>query len=107
MNRLLYRDSKVDGDGCAAAGVALELELCAVVLRSVLHDGQAETRAADFLGVALVDAVEALEDAALVAYGMPMPVSTTESVTVWPFCQTETVTLPPEMLYLIALSQRL
>ena len=57
---------KRDADLGAAAGFALESDFAAVVHGRVLDDGQAETRAAGGLGVALVDAVEALKDPALV-----------------------------------------
>ena len=60
---------KVDGNRRALTGGALELDLRAVVLRGVLNNGQAQTCAADLLGVTLVDAVEALKYAALVGIG--------------------------------------
>ena len=57
---------KRDADLGAAAGFTLEGNLAAVVHGGMLDDGQAESRAAGGLGVALVDAVEALEDPTLV-----------------------------------------
>ena len=57
---------EMDAHGRSLSGLAFQLEPGAVVLRGVADDGKAETRAADLLGVALVDTVEALEDAALV-----------------------------------------
>ena len=40
-----------------------------MILRGVFDDGEAQTCAADLFGMALVNAVEALEDAALVSVG--------------------------------------
>ena len=57
---------KRDADLGAAAGFTLEGNLAAVVHGGMLDDGQTESRAAGGLGVALIDAVEALKDPALV-----------------------------------------
>ena len=56
---------EVDGDLRALADLAFERDRAMVVRHGVLDDGQPQPRAAARLGVALVHAVEALEDAAL------------------------------------------
>lgn len=49
---------KRDRDRGALAGLAFQLESCAVVLRGVADDGKPQSRAANLLGVAFIDAVE-------------------------------------------------
>ena len=56
---------EADGDLRALADLAFERDRAMVVRHGVLDDGQPQPRAAARLGVALVHAVEALEDAAL------------------------------------------
>ena len=53
-------------DRRAAAGLAFQLDRSTVELCAVLDDRKAETRSADLLGMALVYAVEALEDPLLI-----------------------------------------
>ena len=57
---------KRDADLRALPHLAFELDGAVVILHGVLHDGQAQSRAAGGLGVALVHPVEPLEHAALV-----------------------------------------
>lgn len=58
-----------DGDCSALAGLAFQLESCAVVLRGVADDGKPQSRAADLLRVAFIDAVEPLKHTRLVGIG--------------------------------------
>ena len=60
---------KCDGDCSALAGLAFQLEPGAVVLRGVADDGKTQSRAADLLRVAFVDAVEPLKHTRLVGVG--------------------------------------
>lgn len=84
---------KRDADLGAAAGFTLEGNLAAVVHGRVLDDGQAESRAAGGLGMALIHAVEPLEDAASVLRRDAMPVSATRTLTQLSDCATWTQTL--------------
>ena len=59
-------ERKRDADFRAAADLAFQLDLAAVVHGGVLDDGKTQPGAAGGFGVALVDAVETLKDPALV-----------------------------------------
>ena len=52
---------KQNGNGRALVQFAFHGDLAVVVLHGVLHDGQAQARAAGLLGVALIHAIEALK----------------------------------------------
>src|SRR5512145_807038 len=58
-----------DADRSAAAHLARDLEPAAVGLHEVLHDGEAEARAAGVAAAPLVHAVEALAEARQVRLG--------------------------------------
>ena len=79
----------------------------AVEQRAVLDDGQAQARAAGLPGMALVHPVEPLEDALDLVFRDPIPVSVTMTFAPLSVFPTQTVTLPPGRLYLMAFSQML
>ena len=65
---LISRCREAEGEGSALAFLAADLDGASVTLGTVLHDGQAQARAAGFLRSALLQTVETLED--LLALGL-------------------------------------
>ncbi len=57
--------SENDGDGCACARLAMQVDVGVMQLRAVLHDGQPQTRTAHGAAATLVHAIESLEDTQL------------------------------------------
>ena len=65
----LGRCGEGDPDDSPLTGLAGEADVAVVILHGVLHDGEAQPRAAGGLGVALIHPVEPLEHPALVLRG--------------------------------------